>query len=215
MWTVTEALANTETAFFRDRAPFQQFREEILPELAVSRHDAPIRIWSAACATGQEPYSLAMIVDDEASKYPGLKIELFGSDLSERCLEKAQSGLYTQFEVQRGLPIRLLVRHFEKDDETWRLSPRIRQSVRWRRVNLLADLTGLGQFDVIFCRNVISGFDREVARRVLDQLAAALPEDGRLILGIEETASDYTDALRPVSGRRGVYAPNPEYRQAA
>ena len=215
MWAVTEALANTETSFFRDRAPFQQFREEILPELALSRDGAPIRIWSAACATGQEPYSLAMIVDDEASKYPGLKIELFGSDLSERCLEKAQSGLYTQFEVQRGLPIRLLVRHFEKDDETWRLSPRIRQSVRWRRVNLLADLTGLGQFDVIFCRNVISGFDRDVARRVLDQLAAALPEDGRLILGIEETGSDYTDALRPVSGRRGVYAPNPEYRQAA
>jgi chemotaxis protein methyltransferase CheR len=215
MWTVTEALANTETSFFRDRAPFQQFREEILPELALARDGAPIRIWSAACSTGQEPYSLAMIVDDEASKYPGLKIELFGSDLSERCLEKAQSGLYTQFEVQRGLPIRLLVRHFEKNDETWALSPRIRQSVRWRRVNLLADLTGLGQFDVIFCRNVISGFDREVARRVLDQLAAALPEDGRLILGIEETASDYTDALRPVQGRRGVYAPNPEFRKAA
>jgi len=215
MWAVTESLANTETSFFRDRAPFQQFREEILPELAIARGGEPIRIWSAACSTGQEPYSLAMIVDDEASKYPGLKIELFGSDLSERCLEKAQSGLYTQFEVQRGLPIRLLVRHFEKNEETWALNPRIRQSVRWRRVNLLADLTGLGQFDVIFCRNVVSGFDREVGRRVLEQLAAALPEDGRLILGIEETGSDFTDALRPVSGRRGVYAPNPEYRQAA
>jgi chemotaxis protein methyltransferase CheR len=215
MWAVTEALANTETAFFRDRSPFQQFREDILPELAHARDGAPIRIWSAACSTGQEPYSLAMIVDDEASKYPGLKIELFGSDLSERCLEKAQSGLYTQFEVQRGLPIRLLVRHFEKNEETWSLNPRIRQAVRWRRVNLLADLTGLGQFDVIFCRNVVSGFDREVARRVLEQLAAALPEDGRLILGIEETASDYTDALRPISGRRGLYAPNPEYRKAA
>ena len=215
MWTVTESLANTETSFFRDRAPFQQFREDILPELAHARDGAPIRIWSAACSTGQEPYSLAMIVDDEASKYPGLKIELFGSDLSERCLEKAQSGLYTQFEVQRGLPIRLLVRHFEKNDETWSLNPRIRQSVRWRRVNLLADLTGLGQFDVIFCRNVVSGFDPQVARRVLDQLAAALPEDGRLILGIEETASDFTDALRPIAGRRGVYAPNPEFRKAA
>ena len=215
MWAVTEALANTETSFFRDRAPFQQFREDILPELAMARGDKPIRIWSAAAATGQEPYSLAMIVDDEASKYPGMKIELFGSDLSERCLEKAQSGLYTQFEVQRGLPIRLLVRHFEKNDETWSLNPHIRQSVRWRRVNLLADLTGLGQFDVIFCRNVVSGFDREVGRRVLDQLSAALPEDGRLILGIDETGSDFTDALRPVSGRRGVYAPNPEYRRAA
>jgi len=215
MWAVTESLANTETSFFRDRVPFQQFREEILPELAASRGDAPIRVWSAACSTGQEPYSLAMIVEDEASKYPGLRIELFGSDLSERCLEKAQSGLYTQFEIQRGLPIRLLVRHFEKNEETWALNPRIRQTVRWRRVNLLADLTGLGQFDVIFCRNVISDLEREVARRVLDQLAAALPHDGRLLLGIEETAADFTDALRPVSGRRGVYAPNPEFRQAA
>ena len=215
MWAVTEALANTETSFFRDRAPFQQFREEILPELAIARDGAPIRIWSAGCSTGQEPYSLAMIVEDEASKYPGLKTELFGSDLSERCLEKAQSGLYTQFEVQRGLPIRLLVRHFEKNDETWALNPRIRQAVRWRRVNLLADLTGLGEFDVIFCRNVVSSFDRDVAARVLEQLAAALPEDGRLVLGIEETASDFTDALRPLSGRRGVYAPNLDRRKAA
>jgi chemotaxis protein methyltransferase CheR len=215
MWAVTEALANTETSFFRDRAPFQQFREQILPELAMRRGDAPIRIWSAACSTGQEAYSLAMILDDEASKYPGLKIELFGSDLSERCLEKAQSGLYTQFEVQRGLPIRLLVRHFEKADETWSLSPRIRQSVRWRRINLLADLSGLGAFDVIFCRNVVSSFDRASAGRVLEQLAGALPEDGVLMLGIEETAGDYTDALRPVAGRRGVYAPNPDRRQAA
>ena len=215
MWAVTEALANTETSFFRDRAPFQQFREEILPELAMRRGDQPIRIWSAACSTGQEAYSLAMIVDDEASKYPGLKVELFGSDLSERCLEKAQSGLYTQFEVQRGLPIRLLVRHFEKDDETWRLSPRIRQSVRWRRINLLADLSGLGAFDVIFCRNVVSSFDRTSAGRVLEQLSAALPEDGVLMLGVDETASDYTDALRSVAGRRGVYAPNPEHKQAA
>ena len=215
MWAVTEALANTETSFFRDRAPFQQFREEILPELAIARNGEPIRVWSAGCSTGQEPYSLAIIVDDEASKYPGLKIELFGSDLSERCLEKAQSGLYTQFEVQRGLPIRLLVRHFEKNDETWALNPRIRQAVRWRRVNLLADLTGLGEFDVIFCRNVVSSFDRDVAARVLEQLAAALPEDGRLVLGIEETASDFTDALRPLSGRRGVYAPNLDRRKAA
>ena len=215
MWAVTEALANTETSFFRDRAPFQQFREEILPELAIARDGAPIRIWSAGCSTGQEPYSLAMIVEDEASKYPGLKTELFGSDLSERCLEKAQSGLYTQFEVQRGLPIRLLVRHFEKNDETWALNPRIRQAVRWRRVNLLADLTGLGEFDVIFCRNVVSSFDRDVAARVLEQLAAAQPEDGRLVLGIEETASDFTDALRPLSGRRGVYAPNLDRRKAA
>jgi len=213
-----ENLTVNETSFFRIRPQLELFQKYVLETILKrkqERRDFTLRIWSAGCSTGQEPYSLAMIVEDEASKYPGLKTELFGSDLSERCLEKAQSGLYTQFEVQRGLPIRLLVRHFEKNDETWALNPRIRQAVRWRRVNLLADLTGLGEFDVIFCRNVVSSFDRDVAARVLEQLAAALPEDGRLVLGIEETASDFTDALRPLSGRRGVYAPNLDRRKAA
>ncbi|HEX4196627.1 MAG TPA: protein-glutamate O-methyltransferase CheR [Caulobacteraceae bacterium] len=207
MWAATEALTSGETCFFRDRAPFAQFREEILPELAAKRGERPIRVWSAACAAGQEPYSLAMIIDDERSKLPGARVELFGSDISERALEKAQSGLYTQFEVQRGLPIRLLVRHFEKVDEMWGLKARIRQMVRWRRINLLADLRGLGQFDVIFCRNVISGFDEPTRRRVLDQLARALPSDGRLVLGFDETVSGLTETLAPVPGRRGVYAP--------
>ncbi len=207
MWAATEALTSGETCFFRDRIPFALFREEILPELVAKRGERPIRIWSAACASGQEPYSLAMIIDDERSKLHGARIELFGSDISERALEKAQSGLYTQFEVQRGLPIRLLVRHFEKADEMWGLAPRIRQMVRWRRINLLADLRGLGQFDVIFCRNVVSGFDEPTRRRVLDQLARALPDDGRLVLGFEETVSGLTEALAPVAGRRGVYAP--------
>lgn len=215
MWSLTEALTSSETSFFRDRAPFDQFRDEILPGLAARRGQRPIRVWSAACSTGQEPYSLAMIIDAERSKLPGVQIELFGSDLSERCLEKAQAGLYTQFEVQRGLPIRLLVRHFEQVDELWALSPRVRQMVRWRRINLLADLRTLGQFDVIFCRNVVSAFEETVRRRVLDQLAQALPEDGRLVLGLDETVNGLTDALQPVPGRRGVYAPTPGHRRAA
>jgi len=215
MWAVTEALTSSETCFFRDRAPFDQFRDEILPDLAQRRGERPIRIWSAACSTGQEPYSLAMIVDAERPKLPGARIELYGSDLSERCLEKAQSGLYTQFEVQRGLPIRLLVRHFEQMEELWALSPRVRQMVRWRRINLLADLRALGMFDVIFCRNVISAFDEGVRRRVLEQLAQALPEDGRLILGLDETVVGVTEALRPVPGRRGVYTPDPSFQRAA
>jgi chemotaxis protein methyltransferase CheR len=156
-----------------------------------------------------------MIIDAERPHLPGARIELYGSDLSERCLEKAQSGLYTQFEVQRGLPIRLLVQHFEQIDELWALSPRVRQMVRWRRVNLLADLKALGRFDVIFCRNVISAFDEGVRRRVLDQLANALPEDGRLVLGNDEAVDDVTDTLRPIPGWRGVYALAPGYRQAA
>jgi len=165
LWAATEALTSSETSFFRDRAPFQAFREEILPTLVEQRGDKPIRIWCAACGTGQEPYSLAMIIDDEQAKLGGARIELFASDISERSLEKAQTGVYSQFEVQRGLPIRLLVRHFEKVDDRWVLSPRIRQMVRWRRINLLADLSSLGRFDVIFCRNVVSSFDEATRRR--------------------------------------------------
>jgi chemotaxis protein methyltransferase CheR len=215
LWAATEALTSSETSFFRDRIPFRAFREEILPELITKRGDKPIRIWCAAAGTGQEPYSLAMIIDDEQAKLGDARIELFASDISERALEKAQRGLYTQFEVQRGLPIRLLVRHFEKVDDQWALSPRIRQMVRWRRINLLADLRALGRFDVILCRNVVSSFDEPTRRRVLDQLANALEDDGWLVLGVDETVSGATDRLKPVPGRRGFYAPSQEAHAAA
>ena len=215
MWAVAEALAPSETSFFLDKAPFEVFREEMLPALAAARRDRPIRVWSVACSTGQEPYSLAMVVDDERPKLHGARIELFGSDISERSLERAQSGLYNQFEVQRGLPIRMLVRYFEKTEDMWTLALRIRQMVRWRRINLLADLRALGQFDIIFCRNAISSFDAPTRRRVLEQLARALPDDGWLVLGMDETVVGVTEALRPAPGRRGVYAPNPAYRAAA
>ncbi|HEX4198398.1 MAG TPA: protein-glutamate O-methyltransferase CheR, partial [Caulobacteraceae bacterium] len=208
IWAAAEALVAGESSFFRDHAPFEAFRDEILPALAQSRQGRPIKVWSAACGTGQEPYSLAMILDDERSKLQGAKVELFGSDISERALEKAQSGTYSQFEVQRGLPIRLLVRHFDKTDEAWTLNPRIRQAVRWRRINLLADLRALGQFDVIFCRNAISAFDGPTRRRVLEQLARALPDDGWLVLGLDETVVGVTEAFRAAPGRRGLYTPN-------
>ena len=215
IWAAAEALVAGESSFFRDHAPFEAFRDEILPTLAQSRQGRPIKVWSAACGTGQEPYSLAMILDDERSKMLGVKVELFGSDISERALEKAASGTYSQFEVQRGLPIRLLVRHFDKTDESWTLNASIRQAVRWRRINRLADLRALGQVDVIFCRNAISAFDVQTRRRVLEQLARALPDDGWLVLGLDETVGGVTEALRAAPGRRGLYTPNPAWRAAA
>jgi chemotaxis protein methyltransferase CheR len=142
-------------------------------------------------------------------------VELFGSDLSERALEKARSGLYTQFEVQRGLQIGRLVDHFEKSDEMWEITPRIRQSIRWRRVNLLADLRSLGAYDVILCRYVLSNAVPAVRRHILEGLAGALAPDGRLVLGEGETAVETTEALVPVSGRPGLFAPNPAFRAAA
>jgi len=215
IWAVVEALAQGETAFFRDRTPFTTFQRELLPTLARLRGGEPIRIWSCACGSGQEAYSLAMIAEQAEGLAPGVKVEIYGSDLSERQLEKAQAGIYTQFEVQRGLPIRQLLTHFEKVEDNWRLTPRIRQRVRWRRVNLITDLTVMGQFDVIFCRNVLSGMEAPYRRRVLESVAALLPSDGLLILGAGEAAEASTTAFRQVTGRPGLYVRNPAHRAAA
>jgi chemotaxis protein methyltransferase CheR len=213
IWAAVEAMANTETMFFRDRSPFEHFRSDILPVLAA--RGGLIRLCSLGCSTGQEAYSLAMLMEEERDRFPHAKADILACDLSERCLEKAQSGLYTQFEVQRGLPSRLLIKYFERNEETWALSPRMRQQVRWRRVNLMNDLRALGQFDAVFCRNVLSSFDEPTRKRVLEQIALALPEEGFLILGLNETALGITEAFRPVSGRRGLYQRNPAFRVAA
>lgn len=214
-WAIVEALAAGETSFFRDRKPFELFETEVLPTLARLRGTEPIRIWSAACGAGQEIYSLAMSVADLRADLPEAKIELFASDLSERALEKAQSGLYTQFEVQRGLPIRKLVAHFEKTEEMWALSPRIRQMVRWRRVNLIAELNTAARFDVIFCRYVLSHMTPQMRPRLLENLARALTPDGFLVLGEGEGVAGVSDAFQPVAGRPGLFARNPAYRAAA
>jgi chemotaxis protein methyltransferase CheR len=215
IWALVESMCSSETAFFRDRTPFQQFRDEILPTLSRMRGPEPIRIWSAGCSTGQEAYSLAMLAEAGHGLEPGTRIEIYGSDLSERCLEKAQAGIYNQFEVQRGLPIRMLVDHFDKVEDSWRLSPRIRGRVRWRRINLAADLSAVGRFDIIFCRNVLSAMDEATRPRVLEGLAGALPADGFLVLGKDESPLGLTDAYRPITGREALFARNPAFRVAA
>jgi chemotaxis protein methyltransferase CheR len=215
IWAAVEAVSSGETAFFRDRAPFQAFRDELIPQLARARAGHTIRVWSAACATGQEIYSLAMLCEDMAAEDPSLRIELAASDLSSKALERAQSGLYNQFEVQRGLPIRLLARHFEKSDDQWRVSQAIRQRVRWRRINLVAGLTAIGRFDVVFCRYVLGHMTEEAQVKVLSELTSVIPEDGFLVLGQKETAAGLGEAFRPVVGRPGLFRRNPDYRAAA
>ncbi|HET9161253.1 MAG TPA: protein-glutamate O-methyltransferase CheR [Caulobacteraceae bacterium] len=214
MWAVTEAMSPGETQFFRDSAPFAVVRDVMLPRLAERAGDQPIKIWSSACATGQEIYSLAMLADEDRPKLGGARIELFASDLSEGALAKAQSGLYTQFEVQRGLPIKLLLRYFERDGEMWRISPSLRQMIRWRRINLLADLSALGRFDIIFCRYVTGFFDEATRARVLDRLTAGLCEGGYLVLGADEHA-DGRDGLTRLVGQPGVYVREAGARAAA
>jgi chemotaxis protein methyltransferase CheR len=212
LWAVVEALAQGETSFFRDLRIFRRLKDEVLPELARQRGEGqPIRLWSAGCGAGQETYSLAFLVEE--AELPAGGVEILGTDLSERSLEKAQAGLYTQFEVQRGLPIRLLLRHFEQRDELWALSPRIRSMVRWRRLNLNVEFRAMGRFDVILCRNVLINMTQEARQRALGQLAAALTPGGYLVVGAEETTQDLSGAFVPVED--GVHKLNPAFRAAA
>jgi chemotaxis protein methyltransferase CheR len=215
IWAAVEAMAGTETCFFRDRAPFAQFRDEILPQLSRARGAKPVRVWSAACGTGQEVYSLAMIAHEMMAADPTFRIELAASDLSHLALERAQSGLYNQFEVQRGLPIRLLAQHFEKEGDQWRLAAEVRQRVRWRRINLIAGLKPIGQFDVVFCRYVLGVMTDEAQRRVAQDLAYIVPDDGYLVLGAKESIPAVAEAFTPVVGRPGLYRRNPAARAAA
>lgn len=214
IWAVVEAMTAGESAFFQDRATFKALRNEILPRLAAARGGAPVRIWSAACGAGQEVYSLAMLADELCADYPALRVELAASDLAERSLEKAQSGLYSAFEVQRGLPIRKLVSYFEKEGDNWRIASRIRQQVRWRRINLVAGLSGLGGFDVVVCRNTLCHMTPPAQKAVLEALAQVTAPDGYLILGVKESC-EATDAFLPAQDMPGVFARNPAYRDAA
>lgn len=213
IWALVEAMAPGETAFFRDREAFARLGE-ILPSMARRRERAPLRIWSAACSSGQEIYSVAMLAEDLARSEGAFDVELFASDISERRLEKARSGLYTQFEAQRGLPIRRLVDHFEQRDDMWKISPRLSQSIRWRRINLIADLTPVGEFDVILCRYVLDGMSAQHRQHVLRGLARALSEDGILMLGLNEGAGDVGGVLQ-TAGPAGLYRRDPAFRVAA
>ena len=197
-----EALATHETFFFRDRTPFDVFAETIAPVLKTVLHGRKAKIWCAACSSGQEPYSLAMLLEE----MPGLDADIVATDLCNSVLEKARAGLYSQFEVQRGLAIQRLVKHFEQTGDTWRISPRLRQMVRFEVGNLLDDFSKYGKQDVIFCRNVLIYFDIEAKAKILDRLANQLQPHGYLILGAAETVVGLTEALKPVPGQRGLYA---------
>lgn len=203
---ITEAMTTNETFFFRDTKPFDTFRDVVLPQLLSARAaKKSLRIWNAACSTGQEPYSLAMLLKEQAAKMAGWRVEIMATDISHEVLEKAKAGLYSQFEVQRGLPIQLLMKHFQQVGEMWQIDSSIRAMVKFQPKNLLEDLGNLGQFDVIFCRNVLIYFDQPTKSQVLTQVHNILAEDGALFLGGAETVLGICDSFKPVDGQRGVY----------
>ncbi|MGJ4892075.1 CheR family methyltransferase [Bradyrhizobium sp. HKCCYLR20261] len=207
---VVEAMTTNETFFFRDKIPFDHLREGILPELIKSRASRrTLRIWSAACSTGQEPYSIAMCLREFGPALAGWRIEIVATDLSQEVLEKSKAGLYSQFEVQRGLPIQLLVKYFTQLGEMWQLSADIRGMVQHRQLNLLQDFSHLGKFDVIFCRNVLIYFDQDTKATIFERMAKLMEPDGTLLLGAAESVVGITDAFRPNQDRRGLYQINP------
>jgi len=196
LWTaITDHLALSDTRFFRDRQLFEKLRTDLLPDALARRGHERIRVWSAACSTGQEPYSIAMLIEELRQQGLNPAADIVGSDFSERLLVKARAGLYTQFEVQRGLPIRKLIAHFEKAGDLWRISDRLRAAVAFAPHNLLKHPGALGQFDIILLCHVLSNFDPETRAAVVLRVADALAPGGAILLGEDETLPEACEGL--------------------
>lgn len=203
---VVDAMTTNESFFFRDTKPFDQFRHVVLPHMIKARASKKhLRIWCAAASSGQEPYSLAMILDEFKSQLAGWRIDIIGTDISREILTKARAGLYSQFEVQRGLPISLLVKYFQKKEDQWQISADLRSRVQYKEFNLLDDFRPLGQFDVVYCRNVLIYFDQPTKSDVLSRISALMPDDGFLFLGGAETVLGISDKFKPLARQRGIY----------
>ena len=204
---VVEALLNNETYFFRDKPTFDQLPEEILPELARRREQTRrLSIWCAGCSTGQEVYSLAMLFADQAERWQGWTIDILGTDVSHGAISAARSGIYSQFEVQRGLSVVQMLRHFEESREGWRLLDATRSGTRFLQHNLLEPPPTRQPVDLILCRNVLLYFGLENRSRAFAQLSSAMASDGFLMLGAGETVVGQTNDFSPLSGRPSLYA---------
>jgi chemotaxis protein methyltransferase CheR len=203
---VVDAMTTNESFFFRDDKPFQHFRTQALPGLVAARPPgSTIRVWSAASSSGQEAYSLAMIVAESAAVLSGRKVEIIGTDIARDQLARALDGVFSQFEVQRGLPVQMLMRYFHKEESNWRIAEKIRAMAQFRDYNLLSDLRPLGRFDIVFCRNVLIYFDQSTKTRVLEAIGGLMPADGLLYLGGAETVLGITSRFAPMPNERAVY----------
>lgn len=201
---VVEALTTNETSWFRDINPFTALNESVVPTM-VGRGRSNLRIWSAACSTGQEPYSIAMTF---AEHFPALRAQIVATDLSESVLDRARTGEYTQLEINRGLPAPMLVKYFERRGATFTIAPSVRRQVEFRRHNLLAPPPVGGPFDIVFLRNVLIYFDVDTKRDVLRRIRRAMAPDGYLFLGAAETTIGVDESWERVQfGATSVYRP--------
>jgi chemotaxis protein methyltransferase CheR len=198
---VCEAMTTNESSFFRDGAPFELLRQQILPELIEARRATRrLRIWCAAASTGQEPYTVAMLLATLTPPLAGWNVEILATDYSRPALERARAGVYNHFEVQRGLPIGMLMKFFVQRGTDWEVRDEIRSAVRFREANLLESFAALGTFDIVLCRNVLIYFDVATKRDVLDRLAGATARDGCLLLGAAETPMGLTERFVRIPG---------------
>lgn len=211
---VVEAMTTNETLFFRDKAPFEDFTRTMLPALHAARPMGQrLRIWCAAASSGQEPYSLAILLLENPGLIGGREVEILGTDLSNDVLDRARAGRYNQFEVQRGMGVQMLLKYFTKVGDQWEVNPKVRNMVQYRKFNLLDSFSGLGTFDIVFCRNVLIYFDAPTKTDILSRFARVLPPDGYLVLGAAETVIGVGDAFKPLPQHRCTYVPNVEARE--
>mgnify|MGYP000259329688 FL=1 len=203
-WAVIEALLNPETWFRRDRDSFDTFGKELLPALSGARGGQPVKVWSAGCSTGQEAWSLAI-----AAREAGVAVEIVATDLSQRALEKARSGAYTGFEIQRGLKAETMLRCFDQVEETWVARAELRAMVHFARANLVDAPSDAHRFDIIFCRHVLGDADPARRGEMFDNLERRLVDDGCLFLGPDEQPASDSIAFRPVAGRKGLFVKSP------
>jgi len=204
---ITEAMTTNESSFYRDIKPYESFRNIVLP-LLMARPLASknMRIWSAACSTGQEPYTISMCLKEEGAKLAGWNFEIIASDLAKKVVEKAKEGIYSQFEAQRGLPIQILMKYFTSlPDTSWQIKDNIRSTVQFKIQNLLTDYGLLGKFDIVFCRNVLIYFDEPTKAQVTEKMARSLTSGGILIIGATESLIDPRGLFEPMESFRGAY----------
>jgi chemotaxis protein methyltransferase CheR len=200
-----DAMATHESLFFRDATPFEQLKTHLLPELHARRTPGvPLRVWSAACSSGQEPYSLAILGREMAPLLGGRRLQILATDMSEAVLEKARAGVYSEFEVRRGLSPERLQKWFVKSGRGFEVAPELKTNVEFRRHNLLDGPASLGRFDIVFCRNVLIYFDRPDKAKVLEQIARTINPGGALVLGSAESAFGLTDAFVQSPATRGL-----------
>lgn len=200
-----DALTTNETSFFRDFHPFEALRKTILPRLIEQRAAMrQLTIWSAACSTGQEPYTLAMLMQEHFPQLAGWKITIVATDLSPTVLKVAGEGAYSQFEVNRGLPAAYLIKYFTKQGERWHIKPELKKNIQFRPMNLINSWPILPPFDLVFIRNVMIYFDVETKKMILKRIRNCLLPHGYLFLGSAETTVNLDPAYQPVSFDRTV-----------